>query len=152
MTVIGPDTAAGICYCIGINGHDNYFENCNLYYKGTGITTAFGGSAYNNTFVGITFHNGTGFNAVTDSTITLKATLTDNNKVINSGKVVFKINGKTLKDAKGRTIYAKITDNIATAEYTLPDTFKANDYKITATLISSAYDRLEDNKTLSVTE
>lgn len=86
------------------------------------------------------------------STITLKATLTDNNKVINSGKVVFKINGKTLKDAKGRTIYAKITDNIATAEYTLPDTFKANDYKITATLISSAYDRLEDNKTLSVTE
>ena len=85
------------------------------------------------------------------STITLKATLNDNDKVINSGKVVFKINGKTLKDSKGRTIYAKITNNIATLEYTLPNTFKAKDYNITATLISNEYDKLEDNKTLSIT-
>lgn len=29
----------------------------------------------------------------------LKATITDGNKLINTGKVAFKINGKTVKDA-----------------------------------------------------
>ena len=84
------------------------------------------------------------------STITLKATITDNNKVINTGKVVFKINGKTLKDANGKVIYAKVVNNEVIVEYSLPESYKAKDYTITATLISPDYERLEDSETLTV--
>ena len=84
------------------------------------------------------------------STITLKATITDNNKVINTGKVVFKINGKTVKDENGKVIYAKVVNNQVEFEYTLPDSYKAGSYNITATFISADYERLEDSKTLTV--
>jgi len=88
--------------------------------------------------------------ATAGNTITLKATITDNNKVINTGKVVFKINGKTVKDANGKVIYAKVVNNEVIVEYTLPDSYKAKDYIITAVLISPDYERLEDSKTLTV--
>jgi len=89
--------------------------------------------------------------ATIGDTITLKATITDNNKVINTGKVVFKINGKTVKDANGKVIYAKVVNNQVEFEYTLPDSYKAGMYNITATFISADYERLEDNKVLTVT-
>ena len=89
-------------------------------------------------------------NTTKESTITLTATITDNNKIINTGKIVFKINGKTLKDANGKVIYAKITNNTVSFEYTLPATYKAKEYTITATLISPDYDKLTDTKTLTV--
>ena len=82
--------------------------------------------------------------------ITLKATITDNNKVINTGKIVFKINGKTVKDENGKVIYAKVVNNTVELEYTLPESMKAGSYNITATFISADYDRLTDSKTLTV--
>jgi len=88
--------------------------------------------------------------ATAGSKITLKATITDNNKVINTGKVVFKINGKTVKDENGKVIYAKVVNNQVEFEYTLPDSYKAGSYNITATFISADYERLEDSKTLNV--
>ena len=87
----------------------------------------------------------------TGGKITLKATITDNNKVINNGKVVFKINGKTLKDENGKVIYAKVVNNQVVLEYTLPESYKAGMYNITATFLSADYDRLTDNKNLIVT-
>ena len=40
---------------------------------------------------------------------------------INKGKVTFKVNGKTLKDASGKVIYAKVTGGVATIEgYEVP--------------------------------
>ena len=87
----------------------------------------------------------------TGGKITLKATITDNNKVINAGKVVFKINGITVKDENGKVIYAKVVNNQVVLEYTLPESMKAGAYNITATLISADYDRLTDSKTLTVT-
>ena len=83
--------------------------------------------------------------------ITLKATITDNDKVINTGKVVFKINGKSIKDADGKVIYAKVVNNQVIVEYTLPESYKVGTYTITAVLISSNYERLQDNKILTVT-
>ena len=82
--------------------------------------------------------------------ITLKATITDNNKVINTGKIVFKINGKTVKDENGKVIYAKVVNNTVEFEYTLPESFKAGMYNITATFISPDYNRLNDSKTLTI--
>ena len=84
------------------------------------------------------------------STVQLKATITDGDKVINTGKVVFKINGKTVKDENGKVIYAKVVNNQVIVNYTLPADMKAKDYNITATFISSDYERLEDTKTLTV--
>ena len=89
--------------------------------------------------------------AAIGETITLTATITDNDKVINTGKIVFKINGKTVKDANGKVIYAKVVNNQVNVEYTLPADMKAKDYNITATFISSDYERMEDTKTLTVT-
>ena len=89
--------------------------------------------------------------AAAGETITLTATITDNDKVINNGKIVFKINGKTVKDANGKVIYAKVVNNQVSVEYTLPADMKAKDYNITATFISSDYERIEDTKTLTVT-
>ena len=86
----------------------------------------------------------------TGGKITLKATITDNDKVINSGKIVFKINGKTVKDENGKVIYAKVVNNTVEFEYTLPESYKAGSYNITATFISADYDRLTDSKTLTV--
>ena len=85
------------------------------------------------------------------TTIQLTATITDGDKVINTGKVVFKINGKTVKDTNGKVIYAKIVNNQVIVNYTLPVDMKAKEYNITATFISSDYERLEDTKTLTVT-
>jgi len=82
--------------------------------------------------------------------ITLKATITDNNKEINTGKIVFKINGKTVKDENGKVIYAKVVNNTVEFEYTLPESYKSGSYNITATFISADYDRLTDSKTLTV--
>ncbi|AWX31779.1 Ig-like domain-containing protein [Methanosphaera sp. BMS] len=84
-------------------------------------------------------------------TITLTATITDNDNIINKGKVIFKINGKTLKDTNGKVIYANVENNIARVEYTLPDNMKAKEYTITAVFTSTDYDRVEDSKTLLVT-
>lgn len=67
-----------------------------------------------------------------------------------SGKVVFKINGKTVKDANGKVIYAKLINNQVSVEYTLPADMKTGVYNITAVLISSEYGRLDDVKTLTV--
>ncbi|MBQ6443818.1 MAG: hypothetical protein IJJ11_03950 [Methanosphaera sp.] len=83
-------------------------------------------------------------------TITLTATITDGDKLISSGKVVFKINGKTVKDANGKVIYAKVSNNQVSVTYTLPEDMKAKDYNITAVFSSSDYDRLEDTKVLTV--
>ena len=60
------------------------------------------------------------------------------------------INGKTVKDANGKVIYAKVTNNTISFEYTLPDDMKAKQYNITAIFTSSDYDKLEDTKTLIV--
>ena len=84
------------------------------------------------------------------STIALTATVTDGSNVINKAKVVFKINGKTVKDVNGKIIYAKLVNNTVTFEYKLPETYNANNYTITATLISQDYDRITDTKTLII--
>ncbi len=67
--------------------------------------------------------------ATAGSTITLTATLSDN--TINNGKIVFKVNGKSIKDVNGNVIYAKVVNGAVSVEYTLPEDMKAKDYNIT---------------------
>jgi len=87
--------------------------------------------------------------AALGQTTTLTATLSDN--TINTGKIVFKINGKTVKDANGKVIYAKIVNGTVSVDYTLPESYKAGNYTVTATFIASGYDKLEATESLTVT-
>ena len=88
--------------------------------------------------------------ATAGQTVTLTATI-NSDLTINTGKIVFKINGKSIKDSNGKVIYAKVSNNQVNIQYTIPESMKAKDYNITAVFISSEYDRLEDTKTLTVT-
>jgi len=89
-------------------------------------------------------------NTTTAGAVVLKATITDGNKLINTGKVVFKVNGKTVKDVNGKVIYAKVINNTVSMEYALPESYKAGSYNLTAVFIASCYDKLVDTKTLII--
>ena len=67
------------------------------------------------------------------------------------GKVVFKVNGKTVKDANGKVIYAKVVNGIASVEYTVPNNFKFQTYNVTAAYLYKD-ERLEANTTLTIEE
>ncbi|MBQ6443775.1 MAG: Ig-like domain repeat protein [Methanosphaera sp.] len=82
--------------------------------------------------------------------ITLTATITDNNKVINTGKIVFKVNGKTVKDANGKVIYAHVDANgEVSIDYNLGN-LKTGTYTIEATFIAPNYDKITSNTTMTV--
>ena len=84
------------------------------------------------------------------STIHIEATIEDSSKIINEGKVIFKINGKTLKDTNGKVIYAKIVNNVAYVDYEISENYKPKSYTLTAVLISDYYNRVEASETLTV--
>ena len=87
----------------------------------------------------------------TGSTITLKAKVATGDKAITTGKIVFKVNGKTVKDANGKVIYAKVDPNgEASVDYTIPESFKAGTYNIEAVFTASGYDKLTSNTTMTV--
>ena len=84
--------------------------------------------------------------------ITLTANINDGDKQINTGKVLFKINGKTIKDANGKVLYVKVVNGIASLNYTIPSDMNAKNYNITAIFTSPNYEKLEDTKTLTVNQ
>jgi hypothetical protein len=77
--------------------------------------------------------------------VTLKASVTGTQTPLNTGKVVFKLNGKTLKDESGKVIYAKVVNGVATIENYIFTDVKAKTYTLSAVLISSELERLEDS-------
>jgi uncharacterized Zn-binding protein involved in type VI secretion len=86
----------------------------------------------------------------TGSTITLKAKVTLGDTPITTGKIVFKINGKTVKDANGKVIYAKVDANgEVSVDYNLGD-LKANIYTVEAVFTATGYDKIQSNTTVTV--
>ena len=81
------------------------------------------------------------------------ATVKDGDKAITTGKVVFKINGKTVKDTNGKVIYANVDVNgVATIpDYTIPESMKTGTYTITALFTAPNYEKLQSNSTLTIT-
>lgn len=74
------------------------------------------------------------------------------NNQVNTGKVIFKLNGKTLKDDEGNTIISEVKNGIATIEYMIPSNYSAKDYILTAVASDDKYNRMEANSTLTVTK
>ena len=64
--------------------------------------------------------------------------------------MVFKANGKTVKDTNGKVVYAKVINGMVSVEYILPENMNAGNYNITVIFTALGYDRLTDTKTLTV--
>ena len=120
-----------------------YKPNTNEYLESTNTTTI-------NIQKPVTQLNIEDVDLTAGETATLTATLTDqlgNN--INGGKVVFKVNGKTVKDANGKVVYAKVVDGVAQVDYAVPTTFADKEVNITATYTgTSTYNK----ETTSITK
>ena len=59
--------------------------------------------------------------------VTIKATITDENgNPVQSGNVVFKINGQTVKDASGNQLKVRVVDGTVTAEVNATQAWKGN--------------------------
>ena len=86
----------------------------------------------------------------TESNITLKAKIEMGQQPITTGKIVFKINGKTVKDENSKVIYAKVDSNgEVSVDYNIGN-LKAGSYIVEAVFISSDYDRISSNTTMNV--
>ena len=70
-----------------------------------------------------------------DDNVTLKVSLVDSIGEINEGKVIFRINGKTLRDEKGNVIYADVVGGVAT----LPDVNVTSEWMKPNTTIQAIY-------------
>ena len=82
-------------------------------------------------------------------TITLKAKVLDSNgDRINNDKIVFKLNGRTLTDKDGKTLYARVKDGEAVLEYTIPENYNAKTYNLTAVFGGNYYERTQTQGTL----
>lgn len=89
--------------------------------------------------------------ATPGETIEISIHITCNQNPLSTGKIIVKVNGKTIKDSNDRVIFATVTNGIATLSYTIPESMKAKDYTLTAIYTSTSYGRIEASKTLTVT-
>ncbi len=82
--------------------------------------------------------------------ITFKATITESDTTYtDNGVVVFKINGKTIRDEEGNPIIVDVNNGIATLDYQIPVDFAGKEYNITAVYTNDNYLRAEANNTLT---
>lgn len=66
-------------------------------------------------------------------TITLTAHVTDvEDNPLTGGKLIFKLNGATIKDDEEKVIYARTNNGTATITYNIPLNYKAKTYNLTA--------------------
>lgn len=80
--------------------------------------------------------------------ITVKITEKDTN--VNEGRVLFKVNGKTMRDNEGYIIYHEVKDGLVTITYTIPENARAQDYTFTCVYGNKLYNRNDVNSTVVV--
>ena len=73
-----------------------------------------------------------------------------NNTLVNEGKVIFKLNGKTLKDDDGNIIFVKVENGIAKLDYTITSIYSAKEYTLTAVFSGKDYNRVATESHLTV--
>ncbi|MDD6535038.1 MAG: hypothetical protein PUF18_05955 [Methanosphaera sp.] len=71
-------------------------------------------------------------NPKTTQNLSLNVTIDDAGRTLNEGFVIFKINGKTLKDENGRTITVDVKNNTAQLNYILTSAYNAGSVNISA--------------------
>ena len=90
--------------------------------------------------------------ALQGESIQFNIQVTQGQNPVNTGKVIVKINGKTIKDANGKVIYASVNNGIATINYIIPELMKAKNYTLTAVFTSTYYERVETTGILTVND
>ena len=76
--------------------------------------------------------------------VTLSVNVKDkNNNNINTGRVSFKLNGKTLKGEDGKALYVNVQDGVASTPYMIPAKTKAKTYPFTAVFTDTEYERTD---------
>ena len=73
--------------------------------------------------------------------IELNITVTENNIPLNDGFLIFKINGKTMKNSNGEQIRENVINGKAQLKYTLPSTIGAGKYNISVYYINPYYNK-----------
>ena len=76
-------------------------------------------------------------NANRKANITARVEAVGSDVIVNEGKVIFKLNGKTLKDENGKVIYVKVVNGMATLEYSFGSLSNYNNIQITASYAGS---------------
>ena len=84
-------------------------------------------------------------------TITLKASITSEGLPLNTGRVAFKLNCKTLKDTAGKTLYVNVENGNAITNYTIPAKTKAKSYPLTAVFSDNTYERCQKETEITIT-
>ena len=89
--------------------------------------------------------------AKSGDSITLTARVNDaNGDGINTGKIIFKLNGKTITDGEGKTLFAKVVNGEAVLNFVIPTKYTAKKYTITAVYGGDYYERTEAKGTLTL--
>jgi len=81
--------------------------------------------------------------------VTFRAVLTDS-LINNSGIVIFKINGNTIKDDDGHIVYVNVVNNEALYDYTIPFNLSLKSYTITAVYSNPHYQRAENTTNITI--
>jgi len=82
--------------------------------------------------------------AVMGDKITFNAKLSYDNKAVNNGYVIFKINGVTVKDNKNQIVKAYLKNGIASYTYTIPDGWSAREFKLSSVYSRNDFGRIEN--------
>ncbi|MBQ6220311.1 MAG: hypothetical protein IJJ47_11310 [Methanosphaera sp.] len=85
-----------------------------------------------------------------EGTVNLTTTINSSNLNINGGKVIFKLNGKTLKYDNGTVIQVGVLNNTAELSYTIPESLSIGDKTMKAVYIDELYDRYETESTFTI--
>ncbi|MDO5851603.1 MAG: Ig-like domain repeat protein [Methanobacteriaceae archaeon] len=84
-------------------------------------------------------------------TINIKTNITDiNGNKLNTGEIIYKLNGKTLKDSNQNTIKTKVINGQTTQEYKIPDNYSAKEYKLTIVYSDKNHERTQQDTTLTI--
>ena len=83
-------------------------------------------------------------------TIKITVKITEKDANVNEGRVLFKVNGKTMRDNEGYIIYHEVKDGLVTIDYTIPENARAQDYTFTCVYGNKLYNRNDVNSTITV--
>ena len=159
------DTNGNIIYATikdGIATIENYTVPANWFKIKSEISAVYGGTnkytSYRSEAIPMNITKKTATMTMTTNTTTAKpgqtikitVKITEKDTNVNEGRVLFKVNGKTMRDNEGYIIYHEVKDGLVTIDYTIPENARAQDYTFTCVYGHKLYNRNDVNRTITV--
>ena len=124
--------------------HTNIF-NMRMYNSSTSNKMQFNITSIGNASIDLSF---SADHVNVDKSVQLKAVINTGKNV--SGKVVFKMDNKSLKDSNGNVLKVRVKNNTAVLNYTIPDGTKAGYHLFQVIYGNNEYKRLSDEELLRI--